>query len=441
MEADLYRPEILSGVFVGSFEVMDIIYILIFIILLICSGLISGSEVAYFSLTPSQISRIKERGFERIINLLKRPNRLLATILISNNFVNVAIVVLSTYIVNTQFNFEGHKILGTIIQVVVVTFVILLFGEIIPKLYANRAQIKVAQFMVTPLHVLEALFRPLSWLLIKSSSVLRDKMARKDELSIDQLSKALELTNDLEINEEKDILEGIVRFSNINASDIIQPRINVVALEHDDSFKEVKKVVLENSYSRMPVYAENLDTITGILYIKDLLPHLHETDHFSWQHLTRPAYFVPESKKINDLLEEFRAKKVHLAVVVDEYGGTSGIVTMEDILEEIIGEINDEYDEKETNYTRTQNGDYIFQASILLNDFEKIIDLDSQAFRDIEGEADTLAGLILEIVGELPKRGDIITYKHYKFTILDVDSRRIKKIKFETMEGPSQLDN
>lgn len=431
METDLYHPQLLNAIYVGNFAFIDILFLFIFIILLICSGLISGSEVAYFSLTPSQIAKMKERGYDHVINLLKRPNRLLATILISNNFVNVGIVILSTYIINTQFNFSTHPAIGFFIQVVVVTFIILLFGEIIPKLYANKAQERVALFMASPLHLLSWFFRPLTILLIKSSSIIRKRMAHKSELSIDQLSKALELTNDSEINEEKDILEGIVRFSNISAGDIIQPRINVVGIETSENFENVRKQVIENSYSRMPVYSENLDTISGILYIKDLLPYLHEENCFKWQRLIRPAYFVPETKKINDLLEEFRAKKVHLAIVVDEYGGTSGIVTMEDILEEIVGEINDEYDEKEDNYIKTQDGAFIFKASTLLNDFVKIADIDPDLFSAVQGDADTLAGLILEIVGELPKRGDVITYKNYKFTILDVDNRRIKKIKFE----------
>ena len=256
-------------------------------------------------------------------------------------------------------------------------------------------------------------------------------MVKKSGLSIDQLSKALELTTDEEINEEKDILEGIVRFSNINAIDIIRPRINIIALDIEDSFDQVKEIVIEHGYSRLPVYRDNLDTIEGILYVKDLLAHLKEPQDFQWQALLRPAYFVPETKKINDLLEEFQVKKVHMAIVVDEYGGTSGIVTMEDILEEIVGEINDEYDEKEETYVKLQNNTYIFEACTLLNDFIKIVNADQDSFKDIEGEADTLAGLILEIKGELPQKNDVITYHEHKFTILEVDNRRIKKIKYE----------
>ena len=282
--------------------------------------------------------------------------------------------------------------------------------------------------MAGPLTFLTYLFRPLSTLLIRSTSLISKRMAKKDGLSMDQLSKALELTEDAEINDEKDILEGIVRFSNIAAIDIIRPRINIIALDIEDSFEVVKNVVIEHGYSRLPVYRENLDTIEGILYVKDLLAHLKEPQNFAWQSLIRPAYFVPETKKINDLLEEFQVKKVHMAIIVDEYGGTSGIVTMEDILEEIVGEINDE---KEETYTKLSNNTYIFEACTLLNDFIKIVDADPDSFKDIEGEADTLAGLILEIKGELPGKNDVITYQSHKFTILEVDNRRIKKIKYE----------
>lgn len=429
METDIYSAA--QTIPFGTFTFIDVIFIIILLLLLLCSALISGSEVAYFSLTPGELEKIKEKGYDKVYSLHKKPNLLLSTILISNNFVNVAIVILSNYLINSLFNFSANPVVSFIVQVVLVTFIILLFGEIIPKLYANRSQVRVAIFMAAPLTVLTYLFRPLSVLLIKSTSIISKRMTKKNGLSIDQLSKALELTQDSEINEEKEILEGIVRFSNILAIDIIRPRINIIALDIEDNFEHVKDVVIEHGYSRLPVYRENLDTIEGILYVKDLLAHLKEKQDFQWQSLLRPAYFVPETKKINDLLEEFQIKKVHLAIVVDEYGGTSGIVTMEDILEEIVGEINDEYDEKEETYIKIHANTYIFEASTLLNDFLKIIDTDQDSFEDIEGEADTLAGLILEIKGELPKRSEVITYRYHKFTILDVDNRRIKKIKYE----------
>ncbi len=429
METDAYDAA--QSILRGSFDLLDLTFIIILIGLLIISALVSGSEVAYFSLTPGELEKLKEKGYDKVNNLHKKPNLLLSTILITNNFVNVGIVIISTYLVNSLFDFSRSPVWGFIIQVVLVTFVILLFGEIIPKLYANRSQVKMAIFMATPLTLLTYLFRPLSLLLIKSTSIISKRIAKKDGLSIDQLSKALELTEDAEINEEKDILEGIVRFSNIDVIDIIRPRINVVAVDIEDHYDEVRSTVIEHGYSRLPVYKDNLDTIEGILYVKDLLAHLQESENFQWQSLIRPAYFVPETKKVNDLLEEFQFKKVHMAIVVDEYGGTSGIVTMEDILEEIVGEINDEYDEKEETYIKIQNNTYIFEACTLLNDFIKIVEADQDSFKDIEGEADTLAGLILEIKGELPKKNEIITYQQHKFTILEVDNRRIKKIKYE----------
>lgn len=432
METDAYDAAVQS-MFRGSFDVIDIVFVVILLLLLLCSALASASEVAYFSLTPGEMDKLKEKGNSKALHLLKKPDLLLSTILITNNFVNVGIVIISSYLVNTLFDFSSYPILGFVIQVILVTFIILLVGEIMPKLYANRTQVKMAVIMAGPLTFLTFLFRPLSILLIKSTSIISKRIARKDGLSIDQLSKALELTEDDEINEEKDILEGIVRFSNINAIDIIQPRINIIALDIEDSFEYVKDIVIEHGYSRLPVYRENLDNIEGILYVKDLLAHLKEPLDFNWQSLIRPAYFVPETKKINDLLEEFQLKKVHMAIVVDEYGGTSGIVTMEDILEEIVGEINDEYDEKEETFVRLKNNAYIFEACTLLNDFIKIVDADQDSFKDIEGEADTLAGLILEIKGELPRKSEVITYNEHKFTVLEVDNRRIKKIKYEKM--------
>lgn len=428
MGTDAY--DAVQGLWRGTFDVVDIVLLIILIVLLICSAMASASEVAFFSLTPGDLEKLKEKGHERVLSLHKKPDSLLSTILITNNFVNVGIVITSTYLISHLFDFSQHPVWGFVIQVILVTFILLLFGEIIPKLYANRAGMRTAIYTSGPLAFLSFVFRPLSKLLINSTSLISRHMSKKDGLSIDQLSKALELTQDAEINEEKDILEGIVRFSNINAIDIIHPRINVIGIDVEDNFDKVREIVIEHGYSRMPVYRENLDTIEGILYVKDLLAHLKKPQDFQWQSLIRPAYFVPETKKISDLLEEFQMKKVHMAIVVDEYGGTSGIVTMEDILEEIVGEINDEYDEKEETYIKLPNNTYIFEACTLLNDFMKIVDADQDSFKDIEGEADTLAGLILEIKGELPRKNEKITYQGHHFTILEVDNRRIKKIKY-----------
>ena len=429
METEIYHAT--ESLLRGTFDFFDLILLIVLLFLLMCSALASGSEVAYFALTPGDIDSLKERGYRKAVGLLKKPDLLLSTILITNNFVNVGIVIISSYLVSVVFNFSTYPLLGFIVQVILVTFIILLVGEIMPKLYANRSRLKVAIFMAGPLTLLTYVFRPLSTLLITSTSVISKRIAKKESISIDQLSKALELTEDAEINSEKEILEGIVRFSNISAIDIIQPRINITAIDIEDHFRQVKEIVIQSGYSRLPVFRENLDNIEGILYVKDLLAHLHEPEDFRWQALLRPAYFVPGTKKISDLLEEFQIKKVHMAIVVDEYGGTSGIVTMEDVLEEIVGDINDEYDEKEECFIRLKNNAYIFEASTLLNDFLKIIDADSDAFKDIEGEADTLAGLILEIKGEMPHRSETITYREHKFTVLEVDNRRIKKIKYE----------
>lgn len=425
----------LSGqIFTGTFTTFDAILCILLGFLLLCSAMVSASEVAFFSLSPAQLKTLKEKGHERALNLQRKPERLLATILISNNFVNVGIVIISTYLVNSLFDFSQYPVLGFIIQVVVVTFVILLIGEIMPKLYANRQQMKTIAVMTGPLTILSKILYPLSMLLIKSTSIISNKLNKKDQISIDQLSKALELTQDSDINQEKDILEGIVRFGNIDAMDIIRPRINVIAIDNSSSYLEVKELIKEHGYSRLPVYEENLDNITGILYVKDLLQHLEEDASFKWQKLVRPAYFIPENKKINDLLEEFQHKKVHMAIVVDEYGGTTGIITMEDIIEEIVGDIQDEYDEQEIVYTRDKEGAYIFEASTLLNDFYKITGTGENAFEEIEGDADTLAGLILEIKGELPGKDEIITYHGHQFKILEVDNRRIKKIRYKRIE-------
>lgn len=421
-------------IFTGTFTTFDAILCIVLGFLLLCSAMVSASEVAFFSLSPSQLKALKEKGNEKALNLQRKPERLLATILISNNFVNVGIVIISTYLVNSLFNFTYYPVLGFIIQVVVVTFIILLVGEIMPKLYANRQQLKTITIMTGPLTVLSKILKPLSMLLIKSTSIINDKINKNDQISIDQLSKALELTQDSDINQEKDILEGIVRFGNIDAMDIIRPRINVIAIDASSSYQEVKELIKEHGYSRLPVYEENLDNITGILYVKDLLQHLDESANFQWQKLVRPAYFIPENKKINDLLKEFQHKKVHMAIVVDEYGGTTGIITMEDIIEEIVGDIQDEYDEQEIVYTRNKEGAYIFEASTLLNDFYKITGIEENAFEEIEGDADTLAGLILEIKGELPQKDEIIVYHGHQFKILEVDNRRIKKIQYQRID-------
>lgn len=417
--------------------ITEIAFTVIMVILLLCSAMFSGSEVAFFALTPKQIEKLREEGEEYCIKLINQPERLLATILISNNFANVGIVTLSTYLVNRLIT-SDNQIVVFLIQVVLVTFLILLFGEILPKLFANKARVKMAKFAARPIYALMVLFSPITSILIKSTSLISNRLKSKQVLSMDEFSKAIELTEEQEIDQEKELLEGIVRYASKNTSDIFTPRIDIIALDKESDFNQVKARIIESGYSRMPVYEENLDSICGILYVKDLLPHLKKSD-YNWAQNVRPAYFVPENKKINTLLEEFQKKKVHMAIVVDEYGGTSGIVTMEDILEEILGEINDEYDETDSDYTRTKNNGYIFRAATLLNDFEKIVGIEHDELEEICGEAETLAGLILEIKGEMPKQGESVIYGKHKFTVTEANNRRIAKIKYESLTPSTKL--
>jgi len=402
-------------------------------ILLLISALLSGSETAFFSLSPKQIEEIKDNEHQKIITLLSKPNNLLATILICNNFVNIGIIILSTYITSSILDFSHSPVIGFIIQVIIITFLLLLFGEIIPKVYATQYSKGFCIFMAHPLNVLSKIFKPISYLLTNTTSFFDKRLHKKENISLVDLSQALELASE-DIREEKEILEGIVKFGNINCEEVMTARVNVIALDIKTDFEEVKDYIIKSGFSRLPVFHKTFDNIKGILYVKDLLPHIQKQKSFKWQSLIRPPYFVPKTKKISDLLEDFQEKKIHLAFVVDEYGGCSGIVTMEDILEEIVGEISDELDEEEVMYTLNKKGAYIFEASILLNDFFKIVKLDDTSFNEIKGEADTLAGLILEIKGEIPETKDEIIYKNFKFTILAVDNRRIKKIQFERIK-------
>ncbi|MFA8434379.1 MAG: gliding motility-associated protein GldE [Marinifilaceae bacterium] len=406
------------------------------ILLLFLSALISGSEVALFSLSPQQVKKLQEKestNYKRILRLLGIPERLLATILIANNFVNVGIVILSSFITNSLIDFSNAPTLGFLFQIVAITFLLLLFGEIIPKVYASQYSLKFSTIMAHPLFYMEKVFRPMSTILIKSTSIVNKRISKKKNISMDELSQALELTAD-EMTEEKEILEGIVKFGNIDVEEIMVARVDVIAVEIHESFSKLKSVIIESGYSRIPIYEKTFDNIKGILYVKDLLPHIHKPNNFRWQSIVRPPYFVPGTKKINDLLEEFQTKKMHIAVVIDEYGGTSGIVSMEDILEEIVGDISDELDEEKTTYTLEEDGSYIFEGKTLLNDFFKIVDVEDDAFDKIKGDADTLAGLILEMKGEIPQKREEVEYRNYKFTIKAVDNRRIKKIRFQILK-------
>ena len=364
-----------------------------------------------------------------VLSHLQLPERLLATILITNNFVNVGIVVLSTFITNSLFIFSGPAWVGFLIQVVSVTFLILFFSEIFPKIYANRFSIRFALFTAPPLQFFGKLFWPISTFLIYSTSIVNKRLMKHSRnISINELSDALELTEP-QLTEERNILKGIVKFGNIDVCEIMRSRVDTIAVDIETRYDELLKVINDSGYSRIPVFETTFDHIKGILFVKDLLPHLNKEVNFKWQTLIRPSYFVPESKKINDLLKEFQANRIHMAVVVDEYGGTSGIITMEDILEEIVGEITDESDEEQLPYEKIDEHNFIFEGKTLLNDFYKVVNAEDNVFENVKGEADTLAGLILELRGEIPKADDKLAYKNFIFTISSVDKRRIKKIK------------
>lgn len=400
-------------------------------LLLLCSALISGSEVAFFSLNPNKWQeKDMSKGQELIKKLLHRPNYLLATILITNNFVNVAIIIISTYITAGLFNFNGFPILEFIIQVVVVTFLLLLLGEVIPKVFANQNAMDFASFMSIPINILSKIFAPISSALVATTSVIEKRFQNKGyQISVDELSTALDLAGENDTNEEeKRILRSIVEFGNIDVKEIMKSRVDVIAIEEQNTFEEVKKLVVSSGYSRIPVYKENFDTILGVIYIKDMLPHIKE-EKFDWKSLVRTPFFVPESKMIDDLLKEFQEKKIHLAIVVDEYGGTSGIVTLEDIIEEIVGEINDEFDDDGIIFSKLDNSNYIFEGKTSLNDVLKTIDGEIDYFDDVKGDTDTLAGLILELKGNIPEKGEVLAYKPYTFTIESVDQRRVKRVK------------
>lgn len=417
------------------FTTTTVFSIVIIAVLLVCSALISGSEVAYFSLSPSEKHKIAGRSLKRnsyILKNLEHPEQLLATILVANNFVNVGIVILSSFTVESLIDFTNEPILGFIVQVLVISFMILLVGEIIPKIYSTNHALKFARFISIPLYYLIKLLRPINSLLIFSTSFINTRIKEySQQISVDELSQALELTSQTELRDDKEILKGIVKFGNKSVVEIMRSRVDVVSADLDFSFSKIMSIITETGFSRIPVYSESFDNIKGILYIKDLLPHAHKGVNFRWQSIIRPPFYVPETKKIDDLLEDFQKNKVHMAIVVDEYGGTSGIVTLEDVLEEIVGEITDEFDEEEKFYTKLAENKYLFDGKTLLNDFYKVTGADDSIFEDVKGEADTLAGLILELKGEIPVKNDTIICKNYVLSIEAVDNRRIKQIKVE----------
>ncbi len=403
-------------------------------IALIISGFVSGSEIAYFSLTPQQLEEIEDSPKSATINgFLAVPERLLATILIANNLVNVTIVILCSFAFSRIFEFHS-ELLSFIFQSVLLTFLILLFGEILPKLYANTYTVKWAKMATGGIGLALKLFSPLSSMLVKSSSLVNRVVTKKTEnISVDDLSQALEIT-DVKASDEKEMLEGILEFGDTTASEIMTPRIDMTDINIKSTFAEVMEIVLSSGFSRLPVYEDTDDNIKGVLYSRDLLPYIGKTDDdFEWQKLVREPYFVPESRMIDDLLEDFRRRRIHMAIVVDEYGGTQGLVTLEDVLEEIVGDINDEYDEEEVTYKRLPDDTYVFDGKTLLTDFFRVTGLNEEDYSDVTEDCDTLAGMLLAIKGDFPKSKESIVYGRCRFLILTIERHRIASVRVKVM--------
>lgn len=412
-----------------------VLSIILLFILLLCSALISGAEVALFSLTRSDLNSGLEENSKQIqiiSKLLERPKKLLATILVANNFINIGIVILFAFIGEMVFYNIKIPVVRFLLEVVLVTFLILLFGEIIPKIYASRNSVKFSKFMAYPIKVLDVVFSPLSVPMRHLTIFIHNKLGKqKSNISVDQLSQALELTRESDTtHEEHKILQGIVSFGNTDTKQVMRPRIDIFALQSEQKYVEIIPEIIKNGYSRIPVYKDSIDTVIGILYVKDLLPYL-DRKQFDWTTLLREPFFVPENKKLDDLMVEFQTKKVHLAVVVDEYGGTSGLVSLEDVIEEIVGDISDEFDDDDLAYTKIDDYNFSFDGKTTLKEFYRVIHIEDESdFEDYKGEAETLAGFVLEISGIFPKKNSKINFKKYVFTIEELDKKRIKQVKF-----------
>ena len=431
-------PILLSAFYTG-FTVNAVIGLVILCLLLVASALISSSETAYFSLQPADIDSLEsmtDPKSQLVLQLRENPKMLLATILIGNNFVNVTITLLATYIVSEMFDMANHPAAAFIMELVVVTSLVLLIGEIIPKILAAKKPVRFARFMARTLQVLIVLFKPLSKLLVNSTSFMDKHLERKKaDISMDDLSTAVNIATESSTPlDEKNMLKGIASFTEKEVSNVMKPRIDIVAVEVGMPFREMLDTVIKSGFSRIPVYEESLDKVSGILYVKDLLPYL-DVQTFEWRMLLRPAFFVPENRKINDLFQDFREKKIHIAIVVDEYGGTSGLITMEDVIEEIVGEINDEFDnvKQEQHYTKIDDSTYLFKAQTSIVDFCKVFNLDEDYFEEQQGEADTLAGLVLEIEGRIPEIGFSFDVEKFNFEITDADPRKIIQIKVKAL--------
>lgn len=429
-----FLTESLSDVYLQAPTIGALIAVFLAAILLLVSGFASGSEIAFFNLSPTDLAELDESKTLRdneIQMLRDDSERTLATILITNNFVNVTIIMLCNYVFATVVHFgERAYWLQFLCITVLLTFLLLLFGEIMPKVYSRQNSLVFCRRTVNGILFLRKLFWPLETILLRSG-ILAEKVVQKENhvLSVDDLEQALELTDKNDIKAEQKMLQGIIRFGDETAKEVMTSRQDVIDLDIKSNFTDVLRCIVENNYSRIPVYQDNTDNIRGVLYIKDVLPHLSKTANFRWQSLIRPPYFVPGTKKIDDLLREFQENKVHIAIVVDEFGGTSGIVTLEDILEEIVGEINDEYDDEEKTYSKLNYNTYIFEGKTLLSDFCKILNINDDEFSEVEGDADTVAGLLLELKGEFPSMHEKLEYRNYTFEVMGIEERRISRVK------------
>lgn len=410
-----------------------IIGVLAVLVLLFISALISGSEVAFFSLSKTQLNAASNDTSKKkniVADQLERPQKLLATILIANNFINILIVLLFAYLGDYFFTSIEPAILRFVVEVIIITFLILLFGEVLPKIYANRNSMRFASMMARPIRFLNSMLTFASIPLMRLTTIVEKRLGKKQtDFSIEKLSQALELTSEeATTKDEQKILEGIVSFGNTETVQVMCPRTDVFALADDETFTDVVAKIIENGHSRIPVYEENMDKIIGVLYTKDVLPHLSKKS-FLWKKLLREPFFVPENKKLDDLLREFQDMKNHLAIVVDEYGGTSGIVTLEDVIEEIVGDISDEFDDDDLSYSKLDSHNYVFEGKIVLKDFYKVLEIDETDFEEHKGEAETLAGFILEISGKFPRKNEILKFKDYRFKIEALDKKRITQVK------------
>lgn len=416
----------------NGFEGSVVSMMLLTLLLLCVSAFVSGSETAFFSLSHRDLQDLEKRDAEtadRVVSLLSNVDLLLATILVVNNLVNICITILTASIIDTLFTFYRFDFL---FKTVLVTFLLLLFGEVLPKVFAQTSPARFASFAARPIQLLQSLFRPLSMVLVRTGNRISERAPLRREISLDELADAVDMTQ-TESDEERVMLSGIVNFVNTEAAAIMKPRVDITAVELTDEYETVKRTIIESGFSRIPVYDEDIDNIRGTLYVKDLVPHLNRGNEFGWQQLIRKPYFIPEHKKINDLLEDFQSNKVHMAIVVDEYGSTLGLVSLEDIIEEIIGEISDESDADEKLYTVLGPQTYLFEGKTHIVDFERILELDEDTFSDVRGEAETLAGLMLELKRDFPRKGDTFTAHQLRFTVSAMENHRIDKIKVEVL--------